>query len=511
MDISKNRLMIILSLGAVIFTGVVFTLHRFNIMNSMSTESVSSHSISIVSLLVLIALAILTIIFYKVDKDHPMVPLLVTLTLTFSSIGTVIGGEGMVEYHFSIFMVVAILSYYENVKLIFLMTGIFAVEHITGYIDPFFTKIIFGVPHYTFSMLLIHVVYLLVTSGATTWQILNKKKYTNRLEKENEDKQLTIEEIINKLSDTGQSVLQTVKNLKGNSDHFQHEIHQITAAIQQMAAGADTQLRMSYDSGKLLGDMTKGINQMALSASVAVEAFSQTSEKADYGKVTVQKSIEQIDTIFKSFGSLTEIINNLEKRSVKINDIIQVISDISVQTNLLALNAAIEAARAGEFGKGFSVVADEVRKLAVNSNDSVEKVAKLINEIQQDTSDAIDAMKIGTEEVNNGIVLINQTEEVFERILRETKNAYEQIIKTSTISEKLSTGSEQVVVAVQNMTEVAKETASSSESIAKSSEKQLESITDINQIAGYLKGLVDELNNLTSALHKEPSGQQKYL
>jgi len=45
--------------------------------------------------------------------------------------------------------------------------------------------------------------------------------------------------------------------------------------------------------------------------------------------------------------SLSDIINNLGKRTVDIGKILNVIDDVADQTNLLAINAAILASKAG--------------------------------------------------------------------------------------------------------------------------------------------------------------------
>ena len=80
------------------------------------------------------------------------------------------------------------------------------------------------------------------------------------------------------------------------------------------------------------------------------------------------------------------LTQNLQEKTERIDQMLNLIQQVAEETNLLALNAAIEAARAGDAGKGFAVVAQEVRKLSDSTKDSLVNINKLITEFKNDVA-----------------------------------------------------------------------------------------------------------------------------
>ena len=145
----------------------------------------------------------------------------------------------------------------------------------------------------------------------------------------------------------------------------------------------------SGDMSRSVSTLVESITAIAANSGVAAELAHESTAEAQAGSQAIHKSIAAIDAIQAS--------------SMRVAEIVRVISEIAGQTNLLAFNAAIEAARAGQHGIGFSVVAGEVRKLAERSSQAANEIAKVMDE--------------STQHVSHGAEVSKEASRKFERIL----------------------------------------------------------------------------------------------
>lgn len=299
-----------------------------------------------------------------------------------------------------------------------------------------------------------------------------------------------------KLKETMKKIRSDVKRMDVQTDTNM----EVAAHLQE---SAENQLESMHNLTDTLDGLNQGIHVIAegtdgLTMNVydTTQASEQVNEKIHGavslvrdGKLQVSYMNETMESISGVSVELQEAVGNVSEGIEGINNMVQVIQDIADQTNLLALNASIEAARAGEAGKGFAVVAEEIRKLAEECGNSAvdivsvtSKMGDLIGVVTEKTSQSI-------EKVNTGVENVSNTSDVFEQInqsvteisnLMDTVN--EAIGNISNVITDMAASVEEQTASTQVISETYRSVMDISEEFSKDGDKVVEAGQELKRI-----------------------------
>ncbi len=275
-------------------------------------------------------------------------------------------------------------------------------------------------------------------------------------------------------------------------DHANSTVVQLTKVIGKVKVDAATldsasrQLKtlnsQMYDTAQMSSDQARTVSAATeqITANITGVASAATQMSASINEIARNSSdASRIAAQAVTLAESTEsTVRQLSVSSSGIGAVVKVINSIAEQTNLLALNATIEAARAGDAGKGFAVVANEVKELAKETAKATEEIENRIAAIQTDSESAV--AEIGG--IDKIIRDINDIQGVISTAVEE-QSSVTQLISRSV--NEAADGSSEIASSSVKAVEGAKLSLESTDEAQRSTR-------DLAQLAGELRGMVDE-------------------
>ncbi len=286
---------------------------------------------------------------------------------------------GIIEAHFHWFVVLTLTALYVDLRPFVPVLGFTAVHHaVMSLYDP---TLLFEHERGQENPLLwtgVHVIFVVMLIGALAinWYTLQvQHDRWVRLSKEQQDtleKQAQLTEQRESLAHTQQQNLEQQVAQAREMAHRSSDLASSSARVREVIGGTSaTMSTMTETAGAISSEV-----QQVLGLAV------QANEEA---------------------ASTRRVVEELDERSRRITEMVDLISEIADKTNLLALNATIEAERAGSAGRGFTVVATEVKGLAMQTSQATDQIREITDDLRSRVSSSASRVS-GVAELVDSIV-----------------------------------------------------------------------------------------------------------
>jgi methyl-accepting chemotaxis protein len=313
--------------------------------------------------------------------------------------------QGMIEVHFGVFVLLAILLYYKDWLPILVAATITLVQHILFYYWQSN-----GSPVWLLQstdsgwwVIFMHAGYVIAEGALLIWFSLNlKKDYLQSKEiMMLTDNIIADEHIDLTLRSSGETVLlqrfdgftieveQLAQQVHNAAEKLSSNGESLAIVTEKMEESSQIQERETGLIASAVSEISGIIEDISEHANTAAESAGKMNNNAAEATTVSHHTQELIKKLSVQVHQASETIETLHEQSKGIGSVLEVIRAVAEQTNLLALNAAIEAARAGEQGRGFAVVADEVRTLAQKAQEATEKIDGMITTLQMGSESAV--------------------------------------------------------------------------------------------------------------------------
>ncbi len=383
-------------------------------------------------------------------------------------------GRGTLEFHFGVFVTLALLLVYRDWRPIVAVAGFFAVHHVLFDRLQAAGFAIYCTPEADFMKILMHAGYVVVQAGLEVFMAVSLTAVVRQSDE--------LQALLAAISANGQIALDvryvpvqtrggkalkdvlekmhdTVAQVRGSSEMIQMSGGEIAQGNQDLSGRTE-------QSAASLQQTARSVEQLAQTSRESAASAQSAGQLAENAAQVARRGGEVVASVVTTMGE----INSTSQR---MSDILGVIDGIAFQTNILALNAAVEAARAGSQGRGFAVVATEVRSLAQRSASAAREIKGLI--------------EASGEKVRSGTELVNQAGATMKDILSSVEQFNQAMAGIRHAADVQSQGMSEINLAVAHLDNVTQQNAALVEQSAAAAETLRNESANLTQKVSVFK------------------------
>ncbi|WP_130472037.1 methyl-accepting chemotaxis protein [Candidatus Magnetaquicoccus inordinatus] len=321
------------------------------------------------------------------------------------------------------------------------------------------------------------------------------------------------------ISESSRVYCANLEELSTSSHHARSNLDLLGSAVQE--------------ASQEVSDATRAVGEISDALLHIRQQCDRTAEETEHGRREADAGLQLID--------------NLAKSLVKIEDIIEFINDVADQIDILSFNARIEASSAGDLGQGFAVVANEVRDLSQHTARSAGTIAESALELKenfqevshfmQDMSVRMKTLNLHNQEIMSAVAVQTVSIDNIRQTMEQLNNKTEQIALRMTgslegvgsvsatvreLAQSIAEVTQHIVKATEDVGRMAplidqttrqswdmfmrvEETARSSNGINSEMAVVRQMIDDLQQLDGQVRNRADYLAGMASQMKEEVS------
>lgn len=324
-------------------------------------------------------------------------------------------------------------------------------------------------------------------------KLLKKKDEIGELSRVTITLRDTMRSTIKEITDNAKALLEASQLLATAADNTNGTMKDVRTAVSQVVDNSQLQAENSQSTSeqmKIMGDnITETSNEAELLSGNAA-SMQLSSEKASKTLLSLRQINEDVKKIIGEVQEQTDRTNESVK---KIQAATTFINSIAEDTGLLSLNASIEAARAGDSGRGFAVVAEQIKNLSEQSNESSKEIEATAEVLRADSEKAVQAMQQMQEIIASQSESMQETQQVVAEVIEEIASSMKSIAQIKESSGRLEGARNEVLQAVEHLSEIAAENLDSTKSTYEQTEIVADTFKQVYNSADELKTIADKL------------------